>query len=268
MQKNPYFKWGMKTVLKAILFTGILVIGVAAYTLTHITGVSANSNDLSNARSKYPSISGTRLDSCSLCHTSSIPNLNPFGSAYLANGRSTTAFGPIEALDSDGDGFTNLQEIMALTFPGDPSDAPLPNTPTATAFQPGPTATATQVPPTATQVPPTSTQVPPTATQMPPTATGLPPATATATLILPPSATATFVPPTATMQPPTPMPTDEEIEPTEGSNQYCDDDDYEDCYQSTLQPGDHEGEHESDNHNNNNNNNNKHNNSKKHRKDH
>jgi len=253
MQKNPYFKWGMKTVLKAILLTGVLVIGVAAYTLTHTTGASANSNDLSNARSKYPSISGTRLDSCSLCHTSSIPSLNPFGSAYLANGRSTTAFGPIEALDSDGDGFTNLQEIMALTFPGDASDAPVANTPTATAFQPGPTATATQVPPSATQVPPSPTQVPP-------TATGLPPASATATLVIPPTATATFLPPTATIQPPSPMPT-EEIKPTEepedgeGYGQECEDDHYENCYQPTPQPGNHEGDHEHDNQNRKNNDN-------------
>lgn len=253
MQKNPYIKWGMKTILKAILFTGLLVIGVAAYTLSHTTGASANSNDLSNARAVYPSISGTRLDSCSLCHTASIPSLNPFGSAYKAGGRSTTAFGPIEALDSDGDGFTNIQEIMALTFPGNPGDFPVANTPTATAFQPGPTATATQVPPTATQVPPTATQVPP-------TATGVPLATATATLILPPSATETF-PPTPTIQPP--MPTDEEYEATdepedgEGYGQECEEDHYENCYQSTPQSGGHEGDHEgeSQNHNKNNNNN-------------
>ena len=66
---------------------------------------------------------GTKLDSCATCHIS--PNgggsRNPYGMAYAANGRD---FASIEALDSDGDGFTNLEEINALTFPGDPADYP------------------------------------------------------------------------------------------------------------------------------------------------
>ncbi|AFV22606.1 hypothetical protein Mpsy_0395 [Methanolobus psychrophilus R15] len=41
--------------------------------------------------------------------------------AYAASGRD---FASIEALDSDGDGFTNLEEINTLTFPGDPADYP------------------------------------------------------------------------------------------------------------------------------------------------
>lgn len=68
-------------------------------------------------------IEDTKLDSCLNCHNN--PNgggsRNPYGMAYEANGKN---FGSIEALDSDGDGFTNLEEINALTFPGDPADYP------------------------------------------------------------------------------------------------------------------------------------------------
>jgi hypothetical protein len=35
------------------------------------------------------------------------------------------SFTGIEGQDSDGDGFTNLEEINALTFPGDPTDYPV-----------------------------------------------------------------------------------------------------------------------------------------------
>jgi hypothetical protein len=68
-------------------------------------------------------IEDTKLDACLSCHNS--PNgggaRNPYGMAYGENDRD---FASIESLDSDGDGFTNLEEINALTFPGDPADYP------------------------------------------------------------------------------------------------------------------------------------------------
>ena len=137
MNERSNLSWGIKTAIKAIFITGSLVLLVVVYTLSRTTGASANSNDLSNAVSAYPSISGTRLDTCTLCHTSSIPNLNPFGSAYKNAGRSTSAFASIASSDSDGDGFSNVTEIMALTFPGDASDFPAQSPPTATPFPPG-----------------------------------------------------------------------------------------------------------------------------------
>lgn len=143
---------------------GIVLLGFLIY-LNHPASVLAAPGDLSSLEAKYPNIVGTRLDTCTFCHTSP-PILNPYGAAYKAAGRNPAAFGLIENADSDGDGFTNLQEIMALTFPGDPNDhpaAPPTNTPTATLtpFQP-PTATSTR---TAATVPPTATAVPPTATR-------------------------------------------------------------------------------------------------------
>jgi len=46
----------------------------------------------------------------------------------------------IEPLDSDGDGFTNIDEIKAGTFPGDPTD----NATTTTTTKPKPTTTTTK----------------------------------------------------------------------------------------------------------------------------
>ncbi|WP_370575762.1 PGF-CTERM sorting domain-containing protein [Methanomethylovorans sp.] len=68
-------------------------------------------------------IEDTKLDACLNCHISSNGGgpRNPYGMAY---GGSDRDFASIESLDSDGDGFTNLEEINALTFPGDPADYP------------------------------------------------------------------------------------------------------------------------------------------------
>ena len=134
--------------------------------------------DLSSATSKYPNIAASSLNNCTLCHTANIPTLNPYGAAYKNNGRNTAAFGAIENIDSDGDGFTNIQEINALTFPGDPASKPA-AAPTATN---PPAPTNTSVPnPTST---PMSTAVAPTATSSVPSGSasvtvGLNPSTVT-----------------------------------------------------------------------------------------
>ncbi len=111
----------------------------------------------------YSGTTGTRLDNCVLCHVNgpSAGPRNAYGAAYATNGHSFTA---IQNLDSDGDGFTNLEEINALTFPGDASDKPVAATATPTRTSPPPSATPTTVLPTATPpvaASPTSTSVGP-----------------------------------------------------------------------------------------------------------
>ncbi|HEV7862474.1 MAG TPA: hypothetical protein VGR20_07225 [Acidimicrobiia bacterium] len=66
---------------------------------------------------------GSRLDACATCHTTTqdAEHLNAYGVDFS---KSNHDFGPIEALDSDGDGFKNIDEIKAGTFPGDPKDYP------------------------------------------------------------------------------------------------------------------------------------------------
>lgn len=60
---------------------------------------------------------------CNVCHTASSGKgpLNVFGEDYLRLGLDMNA---TANLDSDGDGFTNEEELAASTFPGDPNSYP------------------------------------------------------------------------------------------------------------------------------------------------
>jgi len=168
-----------------LTFIGALLLLAAMFSSSKPQIGKAAPGDLSSAVSKYPKLSGTSLQSCDLCHTASIPSLNPYGSAYKSKGRSLAAFAAIENLDSDGDGATNLQEINALTFPGNSASVPVLPTATKTSVPaptntPVPVSTNTPVPastntpaPVPTNVPAsTNTPVPPTA--VPPSATSAP----------------------------------------------------------------------------------------------
>lgn len=164
-QKNNWYR-----IPNRILFmvTGVLILLAVMIASTEPQSGSAAPGDLGSAVAKYPVLNFSTLMTCDLCHTANIPSLNPFGSAYKSKGRNTAAFGTIENLDSDGDGFTNLQEINALTFPGN--------------------ATSHPVSPTATTPPlPTSTSVPVfTSTPIPTVPVVVP----TATVVVPPSSSA------------------------------------------------------------------------------
>lgn len=59
---------------------------------------------------------GTALDTCLTCHVDiEGKTLDPYGKALK---KYLSSFSKVESLDSDGDGYTNLQEITARTFPG------------------------------------------------------------------------------------------------------------------------------------------------------
>lgn len=119
-----------------------MVVVTAVACLAPLLG-HATSGYLSAFNSRYGT-SGTRLNSCSTCHDGSPPATNFYGDDFLNQlnlGRSTaTALANIEPIDSDADGASNLMEIQARTFPGDPADKPatanpsLTVTPTALAF--------------------------------------------------------------------------------------------------------------------------------------
>ncbi|HEY5998103.1 MAG TPA: hypothetical protein VI078_02225 [bacterium] len=95
---------------------------------------SASGGYLTQFEGTYPAAKGSRIDTCTLCHTGVPSPRNAYGAAFAAAGHSFTA---INGADSDGDGFTNLAEITALTFPGDAADHPAPpdaTPPTVDAF--------------------------------------------------------------------------------------------------------------------------------------
>lgn len=63
---------------------------------------------------------------CVVCHSQASGGpLNVYGLDYLKNGNNASA---IVLLDSDGDGFTNDEELVQGTFPGDSNSYP--NAPT------------------------------------------------------------------------------------------------------------------------------------------
>ncbi|MDR9449771.1 MAG: hypothetical protein RI637_01025 [Acidimicrobiia bacterium] len=126
----------MKRFLAATAFL-VVAVGVIAIS----TSASAKDSILTSFTSNYPATAGSALDSCSTCHTS-VPALNAYGSALQAAGLN---FRTIEGLDSDGDGFTNLQEIRALTNPGVASSRP--TTPTSTSTTSSTTSTTSAATP-------------------------------------------------------------------------------------------------------------------------
>ena len=79
-------------------------------------------------RTKYGWTSG-----CNICHSSKkggdSPNL--YGRAFLHNGMNLTTFTKIEKTDSDRDGFSNIAEILARSYPGDAASTPENVKPTA-----------------------------------------------------------------------------------------------------------------------------------------
>src|SRR5665811_1215995 len=70
----------------------------------------------------YPGAVGRRIDSCTVCHNiqGTEYKLNP----YARQWKEDENFIAINNLDADGDGYANLEEIQAHTFPGNASDNP------------------------------------------------------------------------------------------------------------------------------------------------
>ncbi len=83
----------------------------------------ATPNVLDTWKSTYPSSTLAKTASCNLCHTTA-PTLNPYGEAIHKAGTTAEKIKSVESLDSDGDGYTNLDEITANTLPGDPASHP------------------------------------------------------------------------------------------------------------------------------------------------
>ncbi len=109
---------------------------------------------LTSFEATYPGVAAKKIDACLLCHAEDPKNntaRNPYG---LDFGNYKT-FAAIESRDSDRDGYSNIDEIHNLTFPGSAGDHPVTITPTTV---PPTTIIPTTAPPTA--VPPTA--IPPT----------------------------------------------------------------------------------------------------------
>ncbi len=140
--------------------TGLSVVAVILVLCTaHISLAAYTHNgDIDSIifRTTYPETLGTKLDSCTTCHTGGsyasggktatlgscqwchyktnygadlseatlLATLNSYGVAYKNAGRTAAALLAINTLDSDIDGYSNQVEIAALTYPGDANDNP------------------------------------------------------------------------------------------------------------------------------------------------
>lgn len=97
------------------------VVSTAGFSLL-VSPAQSTPEYMSQFNAKY-NTRGSKLDSCLTCHTSQAgggQNMNPYGADY---GKNHDLAG-VEGLDSDGDGFSNIDEIKAETFPGDKADNP------------------------------------------------------------------------------------------------------------------------------------------------
>jgi hypothetical protein len=120
------FKLGLRSI---VMLLAIICVAGIAY---------AKSGYLTDFTATYGASAG---GSCLTCHTSGSTR-NAYGSAF---GSANHVFAAIEGLDSDGDGFTNIAEINAGTFPGDAASHPAP-TPPPPPPAPAPTPTPAPAP--------------------------------------------------------------------------------------------------------------------------
>lgn len=144
----------MRHIYRSPLFAPVLILLILlSFPVMAAYKAHKNEADTTNFLQAYPHAKDTRLDNCYLCHTggdmagkyldacdychmvygykaphpegSSRKTLNAFGLAYLDAGRNAGAITSIAGLDSDGDGFSNEQEIKAGCLPGDANDSPV-----------------------------------------------------------------------------------------------------------------------------------------------
>lgn len=121
------------------MLLGLFLIG-SGVTVLLTPPTQAHPNFLVRLMNEYPDLRDSRLDDCTACHALVGGGAtNDFANDWFDKGFS---FSRIEDWDSDGDGFTNIEEIEAKTNPGNANSSPAPrDTPT-----PAPTPTPTPDP--------------------------------------------------------------------------------------------------------------------------
>lgn len=118
-----------------------LLAAMALMTVDKPAPAQATSNFMAAFAETYPAAAASKLNDCQLCHSAqSMPELNDYGRDYQSHGHNLQA---IAAGDSDGDGWSNIVEINAATWPGALADHPAGQPAAETAAQPAAEAPST-----------------------------------------------------------------------------------------------------------------------------
>ncbi len=115
-QRKKRFAWLIAGGLAALLAAAALL------AVSKPEPAQAKSNFMAAFAEAYSAAASAKLNDCQLCHTAgSVSALNDYGRDFQSHGHSLQA---IEAVDSDGDGWSNIVEINAATWPGALADHP------------------------------------------------------------------------------------------------------------------------------------------------
>lgn len=103
----------------------IFALTVLAMSIAFTAGIAQAKDSYLAAFNKKYGTQKTKLNTCTVCHTTG-SNLNVYGIAFATRHTGTVpkALKVIQPLDSDKDGFTNIAEIKARTFPGKKTSHP------------------------------------------------------------------------------------------------------------------------------------------------
>ncbi len=130
----------MRSIRRPVYIAGAFVLVVAAVGLlgaAYFLGIFDPHSRLAlDAFNGMYGTEGSRLDTCETCHSSRrLTNAYGYDLKSAFEGRKLTEaeaverlqamLKTIEELDSDGDGYSNVEEVTARTFPGNPADHPL-----------------------------------------------------------------------------------------------------------------------------------------------
>jgi hypothetical protein len=110
--------------MRKITITFVLVFTLIVTTFTIASAKKEYTNLFNTEYGTSGTDKGTTLGSCITCHNQidGKGGENGYGADYKSSGHDFVA---IEPLDSDGDGFSNIEEINGGYFPGDPSSKPI-----------------------------------------------------------------------------------------------------------------------------------------------
>ena len=126
MTRKRFFKHKIKmNFFTRIICTAFIVVTGAAFICNTADAKSNYTIDFNNYYGTFGTDGGTTMGSCITCHVDLYGDggLNPYGNHWKAYGRN---FAAVESLDSDSDGFSNIDEIIADTWPGDAGSTPGP----------------------------------------------------------------------------------------------------------------------------------------------